>query len=210
MRRIWLVAAGAAVLAAGACGFAQAQDGSQERGGRHGIFESDSNSDGVLTRAEFDAGRATGFARLDSDNNGQLTREEMRAERGEHRGRRGGHRGGGMHQLASADANNDGNITREEFLARPIEMFDRLDENNDGMISASERPQRGEQAGRSERGADWPDRPNPDTNDDGTFSRAEYTAMGAGMFERLDANDDGRVTREEARAGRRHRGGDRD
>jgi EF hand len=210
MRKIWLVAAGAAVLAAGACGFAQAQDGDQQTR-RHGIFQSDSNSDGVLTRAEFDAGRAANFARLDGDNNGQLTREEMRAERGEHRGRRGGHRGGGMHQLASADANNDGNITREEFLARPNQMFERLDDNSDGVISANERPQRGERGERGgEQRAERPDRPNPDTNGDGAFSPAEYTAMGAGMFERLDANDDGRVTQEEARAGRRHRGGDRD
>lgn len=210
MRKIWLAAAGAAVLAAGACGFAQAQDGSQERDGRRGFFQADSNSDGVLTRAEFDAGRTASFARLDADNNGQLTREEMRAERGEHRGRRGGHRGGGMHQLASADANNDGNITREEFLARPNQMFERMDDNNDGVISANERPQRDERGERGgERRAERPDRPNPDTNGDGTFSRAEYTAMGAGMFGRLDANNDGRVTQEEARAGRRHRGGDR-
>ena len=44
--------------------------------------------------------------------------------------------------LASADANNDGNITREEFLARPTQMFDRLDANHDGVISTAERPQR--------------------------------------------------------------------
>ena len=208
MRKIWLVAAGAAVLAASACGLAQAQDGSQERGGRQGMFQSDANSDGVLSRAEFDAGRAAMFARLDGDNNGQLTREEMRAQRAEHRGRRGGHRGGGMHSLTSADADNDGNITRDEFLARPIERFNQLDADNDGVISAAERPQRGERGERRERRAD---RPNPDANDDGSISRAEFAAMGAAMFERLDANDDGRVTQDEARAGRGHRrGGDRD
>lgn len=210
MRKIWLVAAGAAVLAAGACGLAQAQDGSQDRGGRHGVFQSDSNSDGVLTRAEFDAGRAASFARLDTDNNGQLTREEMRSGRGEHRGRRGGHRGGGMHQLASADANNDGNITREEFLARPNQMFERLDDNSDGVISANERPQRGERGGPDGRRSERRDRPHFDSDNNGTISQAEFTAMGAGMFERLDANDDGRVTQEEARAGHRHRGGDRE
>lgn len=218
MRKIWFVAAGAAVLAAGACGLAQAQDGPQESRGRHGVFQSDSNSDGVLTRAEFDAGRTAMFARLDGDNNGQLTREEMRAERRDHGGRRGGHRGGhrdggGMHHLASADANNDGNITREEFLARPNEMFRRLDANNDGVISANERPQRGERDDRGERRADRadrPERPDPDANNDGTISRAEFTAMGAGLFERLDANNDGRVTQEEARDARGHwRGHDR-
>lgn len=212
MRKILLVAVGAAALAASACGFAQAQNGSGDNA-RHGIFQSDANSDGVLTRAEFDAGRAATFARLDADRNGQLTREEMRAERGERRGRGGwrGHRGGPGGPgggLAGADANNDGNITREEFLARPTEMFNRLDANHDGVISTAERPQRPErQAGADGQRRERPDRPNPDTNGDGSFSQAEFTAMGAGMFERLDANNDGRVTQEEAQAARGHRRG---
>lgn len=104
-----------------------------------------------------------------------------------------------MHSLSDADENNDGNITREEFLARPIAMFEQLDANDDGVISAAERPQRGE---RGERRAD---RPNPDADGDGAFSRAEFAAMGAARFERLDANDDGRVTQEEAQAARGHR-----
>jgi len=209
MRKIWLVAAGAAALATAACGFAQAQGSSTSSSARHGIFQSDSNSDGVLTRAEFDAGRAAQFARLDADNNGQLTREEMRAgrgERGEHRGRRG-HRGGPGGGLQGADANNDGNITRDEFLARPIAMFERLDANRNGVIEASERPQRPERGAQNAERRERPDRPNPDTDGNGTFSLAEYTAMGAGMFERLDANSDGRVTQEEAQAARGHRRG---
>jgi Ca2+-binding EF-hand superfamily protein len=210
MRKILLVAAGAAALATAACGLAQAQSGNEGSGGRHGIFQSDSNSDGVLTRAEFDAGRTARFARLDADNNGQLTREEMHAQRGErgergHRGR--GHRGGPGGHLNGADANNDGNITREEFLARPIAMFERLDANSNGVIEASERPQRPERGAESGERRQRADRPNPDADGNGTFSRAEFTAMGAHMFERLDANSDGRVTQEEAQAAHGHRRG---
>lgn len=206
MRKILLVAAGAAVLATGACGFAQAQSGGENAGGRHGLFQSDSNSDGVLTRAEFDAGRAAQFARLDADNDGQVTREEMRAQRGEHRRGRG-HRGGLAGGFERADANDDGNITREEFLARPTAMFDRLDANDNGVIEASERPQRRERGAQDGERRQRADRPNPDANGDGSFSQAEFTAMGAGMFERLDANSDGRVTQEEAQAARGHRRG---
>jgi Ca2+-binding EF-hand superfamily protein len=204
MKKILLVAVGAAALTASACGFAQAQNGADDRGARHGVFASDADSDGVLTRAEFNAGREAQFARLDGDNNGQLTREEMRAERGERRRGRGGHRGAG---LTRADTDNDGNITREEFLARPTAMFARLDANSDGVISAAERPQRPERASNEGSRRNRGDRPNPDTNGDGSFSRAEFTAMGAAMFERLDANNDGRVTQEEARAQRGHRRG---
>jgi len=199
MRKILLAAVAAAGLAMGATGLALAQDNDQDGDhNRHGLFRSDANSDGVLTRQEFDAGRNAMFARLDADNNGQVTSEERRAhhgERGHHGGR--GHRGGGMHHLTRADANNDGNITRDEFLARPIEHFDRLDANDDGIISATERPQRAERR----------ERRNPDANGDGSLSRDEFATMGASLFGRLDANNDGRVTQEEAQAGRRHHRG---
>jgi len=198
MRKILFAAVGLAALA-GAAGLAVAQDGGPPgQRGHFGLFQADSNNDGVLTRQEFDAGRDAMFARQDANNDGQLTSEERRAGHARHGGRRGG--GGHGGHLMSADANNDGSITRDEFLRRPTEHFARLDANNDGVISADERPQRGE---RSQRG----DRPNPDANGDGQIARAEFAAMGASMFERLDANGDGRITREEAEAGRQHRRG---
>jgi Ca2+-binding EF-hand superfamily protein len=198
-----LIAAASFAALAGVAGFALAQqDGAQER--QHGLFQSDSNNDGTVTQSEFDASRTARFDALDANDDGQLTREEMRAgrgERGEH-GRRGHHRRGGhrgMH-LERADANNDGNITREEFLAGPSQMFARLDDNNDGVISADERPQRGE---RSERRG----RRHADANSDGQISQSEFAAMSASRFERLDSNDDGRVTREEAESARSRRHG---
>jgi Ca2+-binding EF-hand superfamily protein len=206
MRKALFAAAGLAALA-GLAGFAVAQDGgAQPQREHHGMLGFDANNDGTLTRAEFDAGRQASFQRLDANNDGQLTREERRAER-MHRGGRGRH--GGGFQLARADANNDGNITREEFLARPTEMFDRMDANHDGVIAAAERPQRPERGERAEgeRGGPRGERFNPDTNNDQQLSQAEYAAAGAQMFDRMDGNDDGRVTREEVQAMRPHRGG---
>ncbi len=118
----------------------------------------------------------------------------------------------GMH-MEHADANNDGNITREEFLARPLEMFARLDANSDGIISSTEREgarermrehheaMRGHHAGM---GHGHMDR---DANNDGQISREEFRAAGAAHFERMDANHDGRVTREEVEALHRERHG---
>lgn len=196
MRKFLLAAVGVAALL-GVAGAATAQDQRPR-----GVFAMDANNDGSLTRQEFDAGRAARFAAIDADRNGQATREEMRAQRAAHRaergehGRRGGHRG--MH-LERADANNDGNITREEFLAAPTQRFARLDANSDGVISASERPQRGDRAQGERR-----ERPNFDANNDRQFSRSEWDQMGASMFQRLDANSDSRVTQEEAQAARGH------
>lgn len=200
MRKTLLAAVGFAALA-GAAGLALAQDSAP---GQRGVFQADANNDGVLTRQEFDAGRVAHFTRLDANTDGQLSREEMRAMRGDrhHRGRRGG-----MHGLRGADANNDGNITRDEFLSRPLQRFDRLDANDDGVIGAAERPQRPERQAQGGEQRQRADRPNPDTNGDGQFSRAEFAAMGSRMFERLDANGDGQVTRAEAEAARPHRRG---
>jgi Ca2+-binding EF-hand superfamily protein len=200
MRKVLMAAAGFAVLA-GAAGLAMAQqqEGAQER--PFGLFQADSNSDGTVTQSEYDASRSARFAALDVNDDGQLTREERRAGRGEHGGRghhRRGHRG--MHHLARADANSDGNITREEFLAGPTQMFARFDDDSDGVISADERPQRrdrGERQGRR----------HSDANDDGQISQSEFAAMGASRFQRLDANGDGQVTREEADAARAQRHG---
>lgn len=208
MRKLLMAAAGVAVLAAGAAGIALAQGEPRGERGERGFFGADSNNDGVLTRAEFDAGQQALFARLDANNDGQLTREEGRAQRAMQHGGRRGHRGGPGFELARADANNDGNITRDEFLARPIEMFDRLDTNHDGVIQASERPQRPQRAEgeRGERGGPGREgRPNIDSNNDGSISRAEFLAGGDARFQRMDANHDGRVTQEEAQAARPHR-----
>jgi Ca2+-binding EF-hand superfamily protein len=203
MRKVLFAAAGIAAIV-GVAGLALAQSNAgdaQPRRGHFDVFQADANNDGVLTRAEFDAGRSARFAEQDANHDGQLTREEMREGwGGHHRGGRG--RDGGFHNLRGADANNDGNITRDEFLARPTEMFQRIDANNDGVITAAERPQRGERAEGERR-----ERPDFDANDDHQFSQAEHAAMGAGMFERLDANNDGNVTREEADAARPHRRG---
>lgn len=194
--RTWIFAgiAGAALLA----GVATAHE-------HGGMRRADTNNDGVLSRQEFDAGRTTMFARLDADNSGALSQEEMRAHRGGRHGGdhgRGGPGGRGEHHLAAADANNDGAITREEFLARPSQMFDRLDTDRNGVISQAERT-----AMQEQRGA-WRAGMNPDANGDGTVSRDEFGAAGAAMFGRLDANGDGQVTQEE-RPSRHRRHGQR-
>jgi Ca2+-binding EF-hand superfamily protein len=44
--------------------------------------EQDSDGDGRISRAEFDAARAARFAALDADGDGRVTREEMRARMG--------------------------------------------------------------------------------------------------------------------------------
>lgn len=201
MRKILIAAAaGAALIAAGVAVAETAgapAPGAAPAGGPHRMMEeADTNHDGTISRAEFNTGVQARFARLDTNRDGSLSREEMQAGRPD-RGPGGpgheGHRGRGHR---NPDANNDGVTTRQEFLAGPTAMFERLDANHDGRLTAEERPQRGE--GRHERHS----MRGADSNRDGRVTLAEYTARSEQMFTRMDANSDGQLTQADREARR--------
>ncbi|MEO0462785.1 MAG: hypothetical protein AAF127_06620 [Pseudomonadota bacterium] len=141
--------------------------------------EADTNGDGELTPEEMTAARearaaeraenraergaqrqAMMFERLDADESGTLSQEEMakaremrgergerrggeRGERGERMGRRGAEkRGGGrrgMAMLRRADTNNDDAVSRAEFDAAIEARFAKLDTDSSGTITEAER-----------------------------------------------------------------------
>lgn len=120
----------------------------------------DTNKDGTVTRAEFEA--ASGamkaqrdarresrqedtFASLDNDGNGQISRAEWDAG---HPGDGKSGPGGRMPGLRAAmgdrwfdalDANKDGKVTLAEANAAAMARFDRLDANKDGTVTPEER-----------------------------------------------------------------------
>jgi Ca2+-binding EF-hand superfamily protein len=128
----------------------------------------DSDKDGVVTRAEADAAAAAAggdaggrrgtmlarlFERADTNRDGRLTEAEFAAAPAGRRGmgRRMGGGGGGMGEgvsagmggsgamMRQADTNGDGVLTREESVAGALRLFDRIDRDGNGSISAAER-----------------------------------------------------------------------
>lgn len=103
------------------------------------------------------------FEQLDTDGDGSIPRSEMENLRAE--------------KMASLDADGDGNISLEELEASGAErvkahakrMMDRLDKNDDGVISADE-------MGGSDRASRRFDR--VDTDGDGVVTKAEFEAAG--------------------------------
>ena len=85
--------------------------------------------------------------------------------------------------FATADKDGDGALTQDEMQAAHESMTKRMG-NRDGK--------RGDHFGRI------------DADGDGQVTKAEFVAGGEKMFERLDANGDGKI---EPGEGRMHRGG---
>ena len=108
----------------------------------------DSNADGTVSRAEFDAGERTStlseetrdkiFQRLDKDSDGFISSKELKGMKPKR----------GRDLLASADQNGDQKISKDEFAAHPpfeklteerrSELFERLDRNSDGFLDGKD------------------------------------------------------------------------
>ncbi|WP_203294321.1 EF-hand domain-containing protein [Maricaulis parjimensis] len=124
----------------------------------------DANGDNSITSAEVDALQAEMFDWMDRNSDGfldqadenpmrarlQAIREAEMAERGDEEGRergwrrrgpegrggRGGPDGGPPHMRADADG--DGRISRAEFLERENTLFNRLDADENGVVTPEE------------------------------------------------------------------------
>jgi hypothetical protein len=108
-------------------------------------------------------------------------------------------------QRMTLDANGDGFIDRSEAARMPrlAETFDQLDRNGDGRLDKAERPQR---HGKGKRGSRHGGIEKLDADNDGRISRAEASASTRGKgkmlenFAAIDANNDGYLVRTELRA----------
>lgn len=109
--------------------------------GAAGLFERlDTNQDGQITRAEAEAHRDARFVAADTDADGFLTAEEILAQ---WRNRTSG----GVpsrriaHIIDRLDADDDGRLSAAEMPGRRpnhITLFDRIDTNGDNVITRAE------------------------------------------------------------------------
>lgn len=180
------LALGAVILGAAvpASAFGAAGERAGQRAGMNLLQQADSDGDGALTQAEFDAFMSERFAQIDSDGDGTVTADELQAARplagmrgGEKggmrfmRGRDGGHhfRAGGRHQMGEE-------VTPEMREARAQAMIARMDTDGDGLLSVEELSAE----------------PSPqrlfgmlDTNGDGAISQEEFEAAREKFADRM-------------------------
>jgi Ca2+-binding EF-hand superfamily protein len=147
--RKFLLIGGAAILALGAAGAAQAQGGPRGdgmRGGPERMFErADADRDGRVTREEMRNAARERFNGVDANRDGAVTLEEWQAYAATEWGSRGGEERVTERRAAmfrGADQNGDGRLTFEESLAMPEAMFRAADANSDGVVTREEIPSR--------------------------------------------------------------------
>lgn len=151
--------------------------------------------DGPLTRAAVESRVEARFERADSNHDGFVTEEEVRAGAEQRRANRQHRRGERRAQLFERlDADHDGSISREEFEARPAL---RGDGERRGRRLANRPGRGGMMAGLGARAFE-----RLDADRDGRVALAEAERAALERFDRLDSDRDGTISVEERQAAR--------
>lgn len=201
-------------FAAGAL-LAPAQEGPRPpRPPAAGFSALDLDRDGTVSAQEI-AAAAASLRKLDKNNDGQITEDELRPTRpprpeGERpEGPANGQRPAEVVDVLMAfDKNHDGKLSKDELPERMQPMFARADANNDGFLTPDELKVYA--AATAARNAPPPEPPRPgiirldpifaaiDTNHDGVLSSEEIDNAPKSL-QALDKNNDGQITADEAR-----------
>ena len=147
----------------------------------------DANSDGQVSYAEFSAQRDLNFSIADENSDGKISKTEREAQKLVRKQMRADKR------FNRLDANDDGTISRSEFDAAGEQRAARKQERRQKMNGGQGGKRGGRMAGRN----------NPDTNGDGFIDRAEFDAKSKTKFASMDADNNGFITQEEHKTGKR-------
>jgi Ca2+-binding EF-hand superfamily protein len=142
----------------------------------------DTNADGKVTKAEFEADKLAKFQHADQNKDGFVTADELISARKAEHGKR-------IDALfSSSDKNGDGRLSKTEAGDMHERRFAHLDANGDGFVGKDEAKNAAPPDHAKKHGTRWLGK--LDTNGDGKISKSEIEQTG-GWFDRLDRDGDG-------------------
>ena len=216
MSKTLLGGAAALAIAVGSAAFAQPTAPVQPAPHPGHMMQTETRADAAIKVQQH-------FAKLDTNHDGFVTKDEVEARAAKKEQRAENHPNFDPAKMFDRlDANHDGQITRAEAEAahsarmtskdgRPAEahaaaygkLFERADTNRDGVITraefetaAAQMHARMDQAGMHH-GFEGKMFEKADANKDGRVSLAEAQQLALAHFDKADANHDGKVTPEE-------------
>jgi hypothetical protein len=95
----------------------------------------DTNKDGFVDRAEWDAGQEARFKELDTNHDGKLTKEELFAQSRSTSDRALERQDAFFRRM---DRDHDGFVSKDEFMAQAARNFARCDLDKDGRTNTAE------------------------------------------------------------------------
>ena len=168
----------------------------------------DANSDGVITKEEVKGRLLKHFDKIDTDKNGSISATEFSAMEKMHKGK-GHKKGKGNHRLdfAQVDANSDGVITKEEAKGRLLKHFDKVDTDANGSITSAEfeliKNMKKGQHGHKVSFSTL------DANNDGAITKDEAKGRLLKNFDKIDSDANGKITAQELDVKRADRKGNK-
>ncbi|MEP6343901.1 MAG: hypothetical protein ABJ275_11360 [Maricaulaceae bacterium] len=175
----------------------------------------DVNGDEQITQSEFLTGAEARFKKIDVNNDNFISDDERKAHRETRKSAKLDQR------FERTDLNNDGVISKDELeqarkkhetkkSEHKAKKKEKFDLNGDGTIDEAEKAEAraAREAKKTENRGDREGRKRgfgakADANDDGFVSYEEHMAASTRMFEYLDANDDGVLTKGEGKTRRK-------